>query len=154
MCTLKSMCVFCLLGIQPLQLSFDMSLTEDKPEAPGETPDPQAVGLSGTRPLGLGVAVLPPLPPDTTVSMPILPSAVAQKKRSSPLPTPPPPPRLDVEVCVFIIFYSVQCIIEHRGMSSKWYILYQMTFLFWLSYVMFWKDFATSPCSCTMYCIF
>ncbi|XP_069686325.1 serine/threonine-protein kinase N isoform X3 [Periplaneta americana] len=85
-------------GIQPVQLSFDMSLTEDKPEAPGETPDPQAVGLSGTRPLGLGVAVLPPLPPDTTTSTPILPSAVVQKKRSSPLPTPPPPPRLDVEL--------------------------------------------------------
>ena len=72
----------CFLGIQPLQLSFDMSLTEDKPEAPGETPDPQAGGLSGTRPLGLGVAVLPPLPPDTNVSMPILPSTIAQKKRS------------------------------------------------------------------------
>lgn len=85
-------------GMQPLQLSFDMSLTEDKPEAPGEAPDPQAGGLSGTRPLGLGVAVLPPLPPDTTASVPILPSAVAQKKRSSPLPTPPPPPRLDVEL--------------------------------------------------------
>ena len=89
----------CLLGIQPLQLSFDMSLSEDKPEAPGETPDPQTGGLSGTRPLGLGVAVLPPLPPDTNVSMPLLPSAVAQKKRSSPLPTSPPPVRLDVEVC-------------------------------------------------------
>jgi protein kinase N len=85
-------------GIQPLQLSFDMSLSEDKPEAPGETPDPQTGGLSGTRPLGLGVAVLPPLPPDTNVSMPLLPSAVAQKKRSSPLPTSPPPVRLDVEV--------------------------------------------------------
>lgn len=85
-------------GIQPLQLSFDMSLTEDKPEAPGETPDPQTGGLSGTRPLGLGVAVLPPLPPDTSVSMPLLPSTVAQKKRSSPLPTSPPPVRLDVEV--------------------------------------------------------
>lgn len=90
--------LFCLPGMQPLQLSFDMSVTEDKPEAPGEAPDPQAGGLSGTRPLGLGVAVLPPLPPDSTVSVPILPSAVAQKKRSSPLPTPPPPPRLDVEV--------------------------------------------------------
>ena len=93
----------CLLGIQPLQLSFDMSLTEDKPEAPGETPDPQMGGLSGTRPLGLGVAVLPPLPPDTNVSMPLLPSAVAQKKRSSLLPTSPPPVRLDVEVCALVI---------------------------------------------------
>ena len=80
-----------------------MSLTEDKPEAPGETPDPQAVGLSGTRPLGLGVAVLPPLPPDTNVSVPILPSTVAQKKRSLPLPTSPPPVRLDVEVRKLII---------------------------------------------------
>jgi hypothetical protein len=101
--------LYCLAGIQPLQLSFDMSLTEDKAEAPGETPDPQAVGLSGTRPLGLGIAVLPPLPPDTAVSMPILPSAVAQKKRSSPITPPPPPPRLDVEVCELIILSSAMC---------------------------------------------
>lgn len=95
--------LYYLSGIQPLQLSFDMSLTEDKPEAPGETPDPQAVGLSGTRPLGLGVAVLPPLPPDTAVSMSLLPSTIAQKKRSSALPAPPPPPRLDVEVCEVMV---------------------------------------------------
>ncbi|XP_049811937.1 serine/threonine-protein kinase N isoform X1 [Schistocerca nitens] len=87
-------------GVQPLQLSFDFP--EDKPQAPGESPDVQTAGLSGTRPLGLGVAVLPPLPPlpaDATPS-PILPSTVAGKRKSS-LPsapqTPQPPPRLDVE---------------------------------------------------------
>nr|CAD7262362.1 unnamed protein product [Timema shepardi] len=78
-------------GIQPQQLSFDLSLTEDKPEAPGESPDPFAAGLTGARPLGIGVAVLPPLPPEGP-----LPSAIVNKKRAS-LPTPPPPPRLDVE---------------------------------------------------------
>nr|CAD7405659.1 unnamed protein product [Timema poppensis] len=79
-------------GIQPQQLSFDLSLTEDKPEAPGESPDPFAAGLTGARPLGIGVAVLPPLPPEGP-----LPSAIVNKKRAS-LPTPPPPPRLDVEL--------------------------------------------------------
>ena len=84
-----------------------MSLTEDKPEAPGEIPDPQAGGLSGTRPLGLGVAVLPPLPPDAIASTPILPSSVAPKKKNSPLPTPPPPPRLDVEVRNRLCFFHI-----------------------------------------------
>ncbi|XP_063240730.1 serine/threonine-protein kinase N isoform X19 [Bacillus rossius redtenbacheri] len=78
-------------GMPPQHLSFDLSLAEDKPEAPGESPDPQVAGLSGARPLGLGVAVLPPLPPEGP-----LPSAISGRKRAS-LPTPPPPPRLDVE---------------------------------------------------------
>lgn len=75
------------------------SEVEEKAEAPGEAPDPAAAGLSGARPLGLGVAVLPPLPPD---NVPFQPSALA-KKRPPTLPTvpPPPPPRLDQEVtCV------------------------------------------------------
>lgn len=78
---------------------------EEKAEAPGEAPDPAAAGLSGARPLGLGVAVLPPLPPD---NVPFQPSALA-KKRPPTLPTvpPPPPPRLDQEVT------SVARIIHH-----------------------------------------
>uniref|UniRef100_A0A0A9WJM8 protein kinase C n=1 Tax=Lygus hesperus TaxID=30085 RepID=A0A0A9WJM8_LYGHE len=66
---------------------------EEKPETPGETPDPGVCGLGGARPLG--IAVLPPLPPDVSP----LPSLVAQRKRAPPLPStpPPPPPRLDVE---------------------------------------------------------
>nr|CAD7591292.1 unnamed protein product [Timema genevievae] len=87
-------------GIQPQQLSFDLSLTEDKPEAPGESPDPFAAGLTGTRPLGIGVAVLPPLPPEGP-----LPSAIVNKKRAS-LPSPPPPPRLDVEVITALFVSS------------------------------------------------
>ncbi|XP_054290402.1 serine/threonine-protein kinase N-like [Macrosteles quadrilineatus] len=74
------------------------SEVEDKPEAPGEAPDPGVAGLSGARPLGMGVAVLPPLPPD----MPFLPSAVAKKRPPTlptvPPPPPPPPPRLDQEL--------------------------------------------------------
>lgn len=66
--------------------------TEETP--PGETPDPAGCGLGGARPLG--VAVLPPLPPDTSP----VPSSVAAKKRPPAIPTvpPPPPPRLDIEV--------------------------------------------------------
>lgn len=81
------------------------SEVEEKAEAPGEAPDPAAAGLSGARPLGLGVAVLPPLPPD---NVPFQPSALA-KKRPPTLPTvpPPPPPRLDQEVTCFA------CIIPH-----------------------------------------
>ncbi|XP_073974388.1 serine/threonine-protein kinase N isoform X7 [Rhodnius prolixus] len=65
--------------------------TEETP--PGETPDPAGCGLGGARPLG--VAVLPPLPPDTSP----VPSSVAAKKRPPAIPTvpPPPPPRLDIE---------------------------------------------------------
>lgn len=85
-------------GIEPL----DSTLVEDKAEAPGEAPDPQTAGLSGARPLGLGVAVLPPLPPDVASNQ-FTPSNMAHKKRTSPLPTPPPPPppRLDPEVNTF-----------------------------------------------------
>lgn len=84
---------------------FTGSEVEEKAEAPGEAPDPAAAGLSGARPLGLGVAVLPPLPPD---NVPFQPSALA-KKRPPTLPTvpPPPPPRLDQEVT------CVACIIHH-----------------------------------------
>lgn len=81
------------------------SEVEEKAEAPGEAPDPGVAGLSGARPLGLGVAVLPPLPPE---SLPFLPSAVA-KKRPPSLPSvpPPPPPRLDQEVSRHTICFIV-----------------------------------------------
>ncbi|KAK7864094.1 hypothetical protein R5R35_002735 [Gryllus longicercus] len=85
-------------GMQPLQLSFDVP--EEKVEAPGESPDPGSGGLSGARPLGLGVAVLPPLPsvPSEGTQGAILPSTVAGLKRlSSPPHVPSPTPRLDVE---------------------------------------------------------
>uniref|UniRef100_A0A1S4MY61 protein kinase C n=1 Tax=Pediculus humanus subsp. corporis TaxID=121224 RepID=A0A1S4MY61_PEDHC len=76
---------------------------EEKQEAPGEIPDPVGGGLSGPRPLGLnlGVAVLPPLPPDTPS---LLPSAIAQnqfKKRtvvSPPVVPPLPNAKIDTEV--------------------------------------------------------
>jgi len=84
----------CFTGMQPLEIS---SPVEDKPETPGEMAEAQSPGSSGARPLGLGIAVLPPLPPDM-VSGQLTPSQIAQKKRTSPLPTPPPPPRLDPEV--------------------------------------------------------
>lgn len=77
----------------------------EKPETPGESPDLGTTGLAGSRPLGLGIAVLPPLPPDTMTAH-FLPSAIAAaaKKRPPslphmpPPPTSPPPPRIDTEV--------------------------------------------------------
>ncbi|XP_050527404.1 serine/threonine-protein kinase N isoform X2 [Daktulosphaira vitifoliae] len=67
---------------------------------PGEIPEPSATtGLAGARPLGLGVAVLPPLPSTITDhrnissgSPTFLPSAViAANKRIPTAPTVPPP---------------------------------------------------------------
>ncbi|XP_017759832.1 PREDICTED: serine/threonine-protein kinase N isoform X3 [Eufriesea mexicana] len=80
-------------GPQPLQLSFDTSL-EDKPETPGELPDPEKGGLSGTRPLGLTTSSSPTLPRPPEHPPP--PPPTVTKKPS--MPAPPPPPKLDQEV--------------------------------------------------------
>lgn len=82
--------------------SYDAST--EKQETPGEVPDLVAGGLSGARPLGinLGIAVLPPLPPENIPAMPLLPSAIAQQNKKRPpsvVHPPPPPPRIDPEVC-------------------------------------------------------
>lgn len=67
---------------------FDVP-AEDKPETPGETPDPQTCGLGGQRPLGLVQL------PDTPPALPSAPPPVAKKRMTV---TPPPvPPRLDAE---------------------------------------------------------
>lgn len=74
---------------------------DDKPETPGETPDPQAGGLGGQRPLGL--VLLPETPPPP---LPIVPPPIAKKRMTV---TPPPvPPRLDAEEVT--IQYSAQLI--------------------------------------------
>lgn len=75
---------------------------EDKPETPGETPDPQIGGLSGARPLGMQIGGVAVLPTDTPPVLPTGPPPVA-KKRVPSIP-PPPPPRLDQEVSVLIKF--------------------------------------------------
>lgn len=51
-------------GVQPHQLNFDQSLSDDQLEAtPGETPDVSVIGLSGARPLGIqGITALPESP--------------------------------------------------------------------------------------------
>lgn len=86
---------------------------------PGETPEPiNTSGLAGARPLGLGVAVLPPLPPTfaeqrniSTGSPTFLPSAViAANKRIPTAPTVPPPrpPRqLDQEVSITFLYKNL-----------------------------------------------
>ena len=71
---------------------------EDKAETPGETPDPHVTGLTGSRPLGLGIAVLPPLPPDTHLNQFLLPSTMKKKGPSlRPVETPPKIPKEPVE---------------------------------------------------------
>ncbi|XP_066592857.1 serine/threonine-protein kinase N isoform X2 [Prorops nasuta] len=70
---------------------------EDKPETPGELPDPEKGGLGGARPLGMptntsGSPVLP-RPPEH----PPPPPPTLLKKPSMPAPPPPPPPKLDQE---------------------------------------------------------
>ncbi|XP_056636168.1 serine/threonine-protein kinase N isoform X2 [Diorhabda sublineata] len=72
----------------------DDTVVEDKPETPGEAPDPQAAGLGGQRPLGLHIDLPPPSEPMSPPS-PSMPPPVAKKRMSV---TPPPvPPRLDPE---------------------------------------------------------
>lgn len=98
-------------GPQPLQLVFDTSI-EDKPETPGEVPDPEKGGLGGARPLGMSTTssssspTLPrppehPPPPPPTVA----------KKPSIPAPTPPIKitPKLDQEVSAFCTFVFTYC---------------------------------------------
>ncbi|KAK9891483.1 hypothetical protein WA026_014720 [Henosepilachna vigintioctopunctata] len=82
------------------EFSSSENINEDKPETPGETPDPTAEGLGGQRPLGLGVALLPesPTPPPVPKDPP---PPVARKRMEV---TPPPvPPRLDQEPLAEVI---------------------------------------------------
>lgn len=70
---------------------------DDKPETPGEAPDPQVAGLGGHRPLGLGImtTVQETTPPVVPPPIPSAPPPVAKRRMST---TPPPvPPRLDPE---------------------------------------------------------
>ncbi|XP_026299824.1 serine/threonine-protein kinase N isoform X3 [Apis mellifera] len=80
-------------GPQPLQLVFDTSV-EDKPETPGELPDPDKGGLGGARPLGLSTSSSPTLPRPPEHPPP--PPPTITKKPS--MPAPPPPPKLDQEL--------------------------------------------------------
>ncbi|XP_043586335.1 serine/threonine-protein kinase N isoform X2 [Bombus pyrosoma] len=80
-------------GPQPLQLVFDTSL-EDKPETPGELPDPEKGGLGGARPLGLSTSSSSPTLPRPPEHPPPPPPTVTKKPS---MPAPPPPPKLDQE---------------------------------------------------------
>ncbi|XP_017791484.1 PREDICTED: serine/threonine-protein kinase N isoform X2 [Habropoda laboriosa] len=81
-------------GPQPLQLAFDTSL-EDKPETPGELPDPEKGGLGGARPLGLLTSSSSPTLPRPPEHPPPPPPTITKKPS---LPAPPPPPKLDQEL--------------------------------------------------------
>lgn len=81
-------------GPQPLQLVFDTSL-EDKPETPGELPDPEKGGLGGARPLGLSTSSSSPTLPRPPEHPPPPPPTVTKKLS---MPAPPPPPKLDQEL--------------------------------------------------------
>lgn len=90
--------VFLRTGQQPLQLVFDTSV-EDKPETPGEAPDPEKGGLGGARPLGMSTSSNSPTLPRPPEHPPPPPPTVI-KKPSTPAPTPPP--KLDQEVNFFV----------------------------------------------------
>lgn len=90
----KILYAFLFAGPQPLQLVFDTSV-EDKPETPGEVPDPEKGGLGGARPLGMSASSNSPTLPRPPEHPPPPPPTVP-KKPSTPAPTPPP--KLDQEV--------------------------------------------------------
>ncbi|XP_014613061.1 PREDICTED: serine/threonine-protein kinase N isoform X1 [Polistes canadensis] len=83
-----------ILGPQPLQIVFDTSI-EDKPETPGELPDPEKGGLGGARPLGMATSTSSPVLPRPPEHPPPPPPTVTKKPS---LPAPPPPPKLDQEL--------------------------------------------------------
>lgn len=106
-------------GPQPLQLVFDTSV-EDKPETPGELPDPEKGGLGGARPLGLSTSNSPTLPRPPEHPPP--PPPTITKKPS--MPAPPPPPKLDQEVSHtrFILYLLSQFFFFFLLYLSKCYI--------------------------------
>lgn len=94
-------------GVQPTQLNFDQSLTDNEhvdPTAPGETPDVTVIGLSGARPLGIqstaiespghhqqnvvnNNVVIPPQPPARPAHLPLKPGSGGSLRQT---PTTPP----------------------------------------------------------------
>lgn len=103
-----------------MQLVFDTSI-EDKPETPGEVPDPEKGGLGGTRPLGMSTSSNSPTLPRPPEHPPPPPPTVAKKPS---IPAPAPPPKLDQEVSprtfvyISIIILFVQMRIRHELMSD------------------------------------
>ncbi|XP_044734063.1 serine/threonine-protein kinase N isoform X2 [Chrysoperla carnea] len=77
---------------QQIQQFTSPIVLDDKPEAPGETPDPMIGGLSGARPLGMmsamGVAALPSDTPPP--ALPSAPPPPLTKKRVPTMPYAPP----------------------------------------------------------------
>ncbi|XP_043488952.1 serine/threonine-protein kinase N isoform X3 [Polistes fuscatus] len=69
--------------------------SEDKPETPGELPDPEKGGLGGARPLGMATSTSSPVLPRPPEHPPPPPPTVTKKPS---LPAPPPPPKLDQEL--------------------------------------------------------
>jgi len=95
---LRSFFTVSFAGPQPLQLVFDTSI-EDKPETPGEVPDPEKGGLGGARPLGMSTTTNSPTLPRPPEHPPPPPPTVTKKPS---IPAPAPPPKLDQEVGFFI----------------------------------------------------
>lgn len=75
-----------------MEVTFESPI-EDKPETPGETPDPQICGLGGQRPLGLRLP--PEIPPQPLPCLP--PPLPPVGKKRAPMTPPPLPPRLDFD---------------------------------------------------------
>lgn len=90
-----------LIGSQALQLTFDAPV-EDKAETPGELPDPEKGGLSGTRPLGMSSSSnslsAQNHPPSPSTAPPPPPQSIPLSKKPSTSVPPPQPPKLDPDV--------------------------------------------------------
>ncbi|XP_008560530.1 serine/threonine-protein kinase N isoform X2 [Microplitis demolitor] len=88
-------------GSQALQLTFDAPV-EDKAETPGELPDPEKGGLSGTRPLGMSSSSnslsAQNHPPSPSTAPPPPPQSIPLSKKPSTSVPPPQPPKLDPDV--------------------------------------------------------
>jgi len=110
-----------IVGPQPLQLVFDTSI-EDKPETPGEVPDPEKGGLGGARPLGMSTSSNSPTLPRPPEHPPPPPPTITKKLS---IPAPAPPPKLDQEVGFFVIprYYIVSSTFDVILMSDIYYHL-------------------------------
>ena len=85
-----------------MQLVFDTSV-EDKPETPGEVPDPEKGGLGGARPLGMSTSSSSPTLPRPPEHPPPPPPTIT--KKSTPAPTPPPKLDQEVSLCIYVFLY-------------------------------------------------
>lgn len=110
-----------------MQLVFDTSV-EDKPETPGEVPDPEKGGLGGARPLGMSTSSSSPTLPRPPEHPPPPPPTVTKKPS---MPAPAPPPKLDQEVSFSYmrVFYISTLLNEKAHVTCDNIICYKFCLL-------------------------